>query len=97
MTGVLPNVSIVEVLYDPPGKDTNREQIILSFDQSTVLEYPLSIHLGGKKYKLSDQLHFEAGLSMFSGTFHLPNTKATCIELLLVDQVLDRYCYDPQG
>lgn len=93
LSGVIFHID--SLVYDPPGSDNGREVVTLTVSEPLVLSAPVYLGINGKKKKLSDVVSL-SGTMTFIGNYQMPNTKATCVQLLYLSQILDEYCYDPQ-
>lgn len=92
-----PDISIVDMVYDPPGNDTNKEMVKLQNNNSLSYEAKdLWLQVGDKESKtyLYGSLRSNEEKN-FVGNYRLPNTKATCVSLMYGSVMLDTYCYDP--
>ncbi len=87
-------ITIDNLVYDPPWSDTNAEVVTLTVSEPIMLPKPLYLSFDNKKKKLSDTLSLSGTMS-FVWNYQMPNSKATCVQLLYGSQVLDEYCYDP--
>ncbi|AKH32826.1 hypothetical protein XF24_00493 [candidate division SR1 bacterium Aalborg_AAW-1] len=88
------DITIDNMVYDPPGSDTNNEVVTLTVSAPITLQQALYLSFDNKKKKLSDVLSLSGSIS-FVGNYQLPNSKSICVELLYGSQILDDYCYDP--
>jgi len=93
-----PNVSIIDIIYDPPGNDTTNEQVKVQNNNSMTYQVKdLWLQVGdktSKTYIYHDLWSHEE--KIFIGNYRLPNTKATCVNLMYKNTLLDTYCYDPK-
>ena len=85
---------IDNLIYDPPGSDTNTEVVTLTVSEPVSLQQPLTLLINGKRKKLSD-IFSMSGTMSFVWNYQMPNSKDTCVQLLYDKQMLDEYCYYP--
>ena len=90
------DITIDNMIYDPPWSDTNNEVVTLTVSAPITLQQALYLSFDNKKKKLSDTLSLSGSIS-FVWNYQLPNSKSICVQLLYGLQILDDYCYDPNN
>lgn len=89
------SLSILDIVYDPDGNDTGREQIHLAYTGMHTLDL-VDVHLLiNDRKKLIEWTIASGDSHWFIDTFRFPNTKATCVQLRAFEVMWDEYCYDP--
>jgi hypothetical protein len=88
-------IVITDLIHDPEGNDTDHESITLTLEEwSSVDLSDYRLLVGTRKKTLQGTL--QAGESLtITKTFGFPNTKLTCVTLLLGEKAIDVRCYDP--
>lgn len=98
-TGMISNLigklTIHDINYDPPWKDTSHESVTLTLSTGMVmLTGNLSIRFNTTTKILAKNLLLYDTM-IFSGSYGFPNSKPTCVELLYESVTIDEYCYNP--
>jgi len=88
-------IQINSILYDPPGNDSNREEIHLSID-GPAIDFSQWRHLLVNTSKKSLQKYgtIAPWERVLTGTFSFPNTKDSCVSIRQFDTQFDEYCYE---
>lgn len=84
-----------EIVYDPPGSDTNNEIITIISNESFPIDlkdFRIRVSTTNKRI---DQTIVANQTLVITKTRWLSNSKHTCIQLVLLDYIFDEKCYDP--
>lgn len=92
------HIALIDASYNPDGNDTDRETVtlLMTGNQPDVDLSKLSLRFGSTRRQLNGYL-IGSGLKLVTGNFQMPNSKATCIDLMEADFIFDTYCYDPSS
>lgn len=90
------SITIQNILYDPDGNDIDRETVtlLMTWWQWSIDLSRLYLCLGTTKRYLNGLL-FSDTSTIITGNYQLPNSKATCVDLMEGSHIFDTYCYDP--
>lgn len=90
------SITIQNILYDPDGNDTDRETVtlLMTWWQWSIDLSRLYLRFGTTKRYLSGALLSDSS-TIVTGNYQLPNSKATCVDLMEGTHIFDTYCYDP--
>lgn len=89
------NVKISDIIYDPPGSDTDNEVVILhslSNQDINLSKYRLQIEGQSSKKTIRWDVLPANSTTSYKWNYQFPNS-SNCIILLLEDQILDKFCY----
>ena len=90
-------VIINDVVYDPPGTDTDNESISFRLDSNSYVSLDqLYVRVGKRKVRLSGTSIGEQDW-VVTDNFRFPNSRITCVAIMQYDydHVYDEWCYDP--
>lgn len=86
-------IKIDNVIYDPDGNDTDREQITFSTSGDVDFSHGFYLLTNGTKRNLTKYSGIWSWTYTLTDTFSFPNTKDACVSLHYEDIVFDTYCY----
>ena len=89
-------INIQHILYDPDSNDTDRETVtlLMTWWQWSVDLSRVYLRFGTTKRYLNGTLLSDS-FTIVTGNFQMPNSKATCVDLMEGTHIFDTYCYDP--
>ena len=88
------SITIDALVYDPPGDDTNNEEITFTVHTGTVdFSDGFYVLINGRKYNLSAFAGERRGTFTIKANYRMPNTQNSCVSLLRGDFVFDTKCY----
>jgi len=88
-------IRIKEIVYDPPWRDTNNEEILLSLISWSNLDLSkIRLKVGKNTRKITGIL-ISWKEKRFIWNYRFPNTKKTCVSIVDWDHIFDTLCYDP--
>lgn len=92
------HIALIDASYNPDGNDTDRETVtlLMTGNQADVDLSKLYLRFGSTRRQLNGYL-IGSGTKLVTGNFQMPNSKATCIDLMEADFIFDTYCYDPSS
>lgn len=90
------SMDITDIVYDPPGSDTNKEELHITVNWDPIdLSDDFYLMINGTKRYLSSFGSVQ-GDEILVGNFRFPNNKDTCVSIQRQDRIFDTYCYISQ-
>jgi len=88
------SITIDTLVYDPPGDDTNNEEITFTVHTGSIdFSDGFYVLINGRKYNLSSFSGQRTGTLTLKANYRMPNTQNACVSLLRGDFVFDTKCY----
>jgi hypothetical protein len=88
------SITIDSLVYDPPGDDTNNEEITFTVHTGIIdFAHGFYVLINGRKYNLTAFAGERFGTFTLKANYRMPNTQDACVSLLRGDFVFDTKCY----
>lgn len=88
------SITLDHLNYDPPGDDTNNEEITFTVHSWVVdFSHGFYILINGRKYNLTSFAWPRIGTFVLKANYRMPNAQDSCVSLLHGDFVFDTKCY----
>jgi hypothetical protein len=90
-----PDIRIRSIVYDPPGSDTDNEQISLELISPASMDLQnISLRIGTRNATIDGTLT-TGGVQTFTDNFRFPNYDA-CVSVMFDDSIIDTLCYQAE-